>query len=229
MISAIIVAAGNGTRMKSNINKQFLPLGKMPVLAHTLSAFEDADSIDEIIVVTSKENISLVTELSKEYMIDKLSAVVEGGAERQDSVRCGLSAVKGDRVLIHDGARPLITTTLIDNIAKELEVCDAVSPGVKVKDTIKEIDESGRIIKTVDRTNLVQIQTPQGFKTEVILKAHKYALENKLSVTDDCAICEELGIDVSVIDGEYTNIKITTPEDIVIAEGVLRERCKECE
>lgn len=229
MVSAIIVAAGSGSRMKSNVNKQFLEIGGIPVLVHTLMAFEEAESVDEVIVVTSLGNIPFVSELAEKYDIHKISAVVQGGAERRDSVRNGLECANGDKVLIHDGARPLITPYLINAIAEGLDECDAVSPGVKVKDTIKMIDEGGKIIKTVDRRNLVQIQTPQGFKTEAILKAHRYAFENDLEVTDDCALFEELGMEVLVIDGEYTNLKITTPEDLIIAEGILREKGKKCE
>lgn len=221
--SVIVAAAGNSSRMGDNKNKQFMIFGGKPVLAHTLSVFDKSDNIDEIIVVTKEDSIDSVNDLAVEYNIKKLKTVVPGGATRQESVFIGLSHVASDKVLIHDGARPFITETDISGIVSALDLSRAVAIGVTPKDTIKRINDDNIIEETLPREKLVQIQTPQAFHTEDIIKAHKTAIQNNLEVTDDCALAEYIGIPVKVIIGSYKNIKITTPEDLSLAESLFEE------
>lgn len=219
--SAIIAAAGNGTRMKSETAKQFILIDETPVLAITLAAFEKASEIDEIIIVTRETDIDAVKNLAEKFNISKLSSVVCGGETRQESISNALEAVKGDIVLIHDGARPFVTQKQINEVAASLYINDAAALGIPVTDTIKSVD--GDIITgTIDRSTLVSIQTPQGFKTEIIKKAHSVAKTNGLSATDDCALCEHMGIKVKVVTGSPANIKLTTPDDLMFADGILK-------
>lgn len=223
-ISAIIAAAGKGTRMNTEVSKQFIKLNGIPVLAKTLRVFESADKIDEIIIVTGREDISYVSKLVKEYGITKLSAIVEGGATRQESVYNGLLKARGNIVLIHDGARPFVEAEKINSLTDVLKEYDGAALGIPVTDTLKVTDENGAIKGTVDRCGLYSIQTPQGFKKEVIIKAHKRAMSDGLEVTDDCALCESMGIKVKVVKGSSTNIKITYPDDLKIAKGINSEK-----
>ena len=219
--SAIIAAAGNGTRMKSETAKQFILIDDTPVLAITLTAFEKASESDEIIIVTRETDIDAVKNLAEKFNISKLSYVVCGGETRQESISNALEAVKGDIVLIHDGARPFVTQKQINSVAASLYINDAAALGIPVTDTIKSVD--GDVITgTIDRSTLVSIQTPQGFKTEIIKKAHSVAKTNGLSATDDCALCEHMGVKVKVVTGSPANIKLTTPDDLMLADGILK-------
>ena len=221
--AAIIAAAGSGSRMKSDQNKQFLMLGGAPVLAHAVSAFEEAGSIDEIIIVTRERDILLARDLVEEYEFSKVSCIIAGGATRQESVFKGLKAVsEGTSVVaIHDGARPFISPEKIDEAVWLASVCGAAAVGVRVKDTIKVADEDNIITRTLDRAGLWQIQTPQVFKYDIILRAHT---ENVgVNATDDCALAESTGAKVTILEGSYSNIKITTREDIAVGEAILEE------
>lgn len=222
-VSVIIAAAGMSRRMGEGINKQFLMLGDMPVLVRTLLQFVAHEQVREVIVVTQEGALLSVRDLIKEYNIPKVKAIVPGGETRQDSVRMGLEYVTESVVLIHDGARPLISRDEIDRVIGALKTRQGAAVGVPVKDTIKRVNDQGIIIETPERKDLVQIQTPQGFHTAVIYEAHHRAKELGLSVTDDCALAEHMGIDVQVVMGSYRNIKITTPEDIAVGLGLLRE------
>ncbi len=222
-VSVIIAAAGMSRRMGEGINKQFLMLGDMPVLVRTLLQFVAHEQVREVIVVTQEGALLSVRDLIKEYNIPKVKAIVPGGETRQDSVRMGLEHVTESIVLIHDGARPLISRDEIDRVIGALKTRQGAAVGVPVKDTIKRVNDQGIIIETPERKDLVQIQTPQGFHTAVIYEAHHRAKELGLSVTDDCALAEHMGIDVQVVMGSYRNIKITTPEDIAVGLGLLRE------
>ena len=219
-ISAIIAAAGMSSRMQG-INKQFLMLDGIPVLARTLSVFDSINEIDEIIVVVQESEILVVSDLVKDFSINKIKAIIPGGSTRQESVLNGLEHVTSQKVLIHDGARPFITKKEIIGLISSLDSYDAAAVGVKAKDTIKRVDKNGVIVETLNRDELIQIQTPQGFKTDIILSAHKKAISNDIEVTDDCALAELCGISVKVVFGSYNNIKITTPEDVAIAKGIL--------
>ena len=221
-VSAVIAAAGSGSRMKSSVNKQFLLLDGIPVLAHTLKVFQNAEIIDEIVIVASEKELLSIGELVDKYNITKVKSITKGGATRQESVKCGLEKISGSRVLIHDGARPFVTIKQIEEVAQKLLYCSAAAVGVKVKDTIKRVNKDNVIVETLDREELVQIQTPQGFVSDVIIDAHNRAEKEGILVTDDCALAEYMGIDVYVVEGSSRNIKITVPEDLEIGEAFLK-------
>ena len=221
-VSAVIAAAGSGSRMKSSVNKQFLLLDGIPVLAHTLKVFQNAEIIDEIVIVASEKELLSIGELVDKYNITKVKSITKGGATRQASVKCGLEKISGSRVLIHDGARPFVTIKQIEEVAQKLLYCSAAAVGVKVKDTIKRVNKDNVIVETLDREELVQIQTPQGFVSNVIIDAHNRAEKEGILVTDDCALAEYMGIDVYVVEGSSRNIKITVPEDLEIGEAFLK-------
>ncbi len=224
MVSAVIVAGGKGTRMGADMNKVFLPVGEKEIISHTISAFNSHQAIDEIIIVTRACDYNKMKEIIRRDEYTKVVFITEGGSTRQGSVYNGLKLVSGDIVLIHDGARCLITHDEIDKVIADTVKFGAASVGVKVKDTLKAIDGNGNIISTVDREKTVHIQTPQAFKTEEILALHEMALEDKISVTDDCSIFEYYKKTVHLTEGSYDNIKLTTPEDIAVAEEILRGR-----
>ncbi len=220
--AAVIVAAGSGTRMNAATNKQFILIDDVPVLAHTLTRFQLAESIDEIIIVTRQEDILTVSDIVREFDITKAKTIIPGGKERQDSVRCGLDAVTSHTlVAIHDGARPFVSVEKINESVTVAAECGAASPGVPLKDTVKVVDEKGMILSTPDRSKLRLIQTPQVFKTELIKQAYHIAEKDGFKGTDDCSVAEYAQIPIQMIDGEYTNIKITTPEDLPLAEAIL--------
>lgn len=227
--SAIIVAAGSGTRMKTRRNKQFINLLGKPVLAYTLEAFEECRVIDEIIVVTREEDIILCKEIIDDLQLTKVKKIITGGKERKDSVYNGLKEISSTATLVavHDGARPLILPEYIEMTVMEAVEYNAAALGVRVKDTIKVVDEHGMIINTPDRSSLWAVQTPQVFRTDILKKAYQYTLENGINATDDCMLVEQIGCKVKMVEGSYDNIKITTPEDIFVAESILE--CKEFE
>lgn len=222
--SAVIVAAGNGTRMNSGVAKQFIRIGDKPVLAQTLLVFERALAIDEIIIVTRECDIEAVKELVLEYGIKKVTAVISGGETRQRSAYLGIFKATGEKVLIHDAARPFVTEGQINLVAEALENESAVALGIPVTDTLKATDGDGFIKNTVDREKLYSIQTPQGFRTDIIKNAHKIAENKGIIATDDCALCESIGERVKIIEGSRTNIKITSPDDLIIAEGIIKRQ-----
>lgn len=219
-ITAVIVAGGKGTRMGASVNKVFLELCGKPIIAHTVEAFEKNSLIDEIIVVTGKNDIKIAAEILHKY--SKVSAIIEGGTERQQSVSNGINAASGDIIAIHDGARALIGQSEINSVINDCIEYGAAALGVPCKDTLKEADDNGFIRKTIDRSRTYQIQTPQVFKAEIIKELHKKAELDNLQVTDDCAIAEQYGIRVKITEGSYDNLKITTPEDMAVGEIILR-------
>ncbi len=225
-VSAIIVSAGNSTRM-GGINKQFLEIGGMPVIACSIKAFQECNQIDEIIIVTRADDIEIVKNLVNEYNFAKVSAVVEGGSTRSGSVYNGIFACSSnaDFVAIHDGARPLVTEKIIcDTLQCAIEYGSATT-GVKIKDTIKVVNETGEIVSTTDRDTLRAVQTPQIFSKDLYLNALEN-VPNSKNFTDDCMLIEANGGKVFICDGDYENIKITTPEDIALAEIYLSKRGK---
>lgn len=221
-ISVIVVAAGASSRMNGT-NKQLLHLGGIPVIIRTLMVFENSKDISNIILVVRDEDLFEIQMLTQKYMITKLSDIVCGGKTRQESVLKGFSRLKeSDKaVLIHDGARPLVDSKIISSVVLALENCDAVTCAVKVKDTIKEIDQNGKVTKTLARENLVSVQTPQGVNVAKYLEAVKNV--DVANFTDDTSIMEAAGHNVFVVEGSYKNIKITTKEDVNMAEGFLSE------
>ncbi len=223
-LSVVIVAAGLGKRMKSSINKQYLLLKDKPIVAHTIEKFENNEYIDEIIVVTKEEEMEYCkVNVVDRYGFKKIKSIISGGAERQDSVYNGLKncSEMTKIVLIHDGVRPFINNQEINNIiAKTLEL-DACVTGVRVKDTIKVVDDESNIIDTPNRENLWAVHTPQSFDYQLILRAHEKGKQENWIVTDDSMLVEKLGVKVKMIEGSYDNIKITTSEDLIIAESIL--------
>ena len=218
-ITAVIVAGGKGTRMGADKNKVFLKILGREVLYYTISAFEKNDKIDDIIVVTGKNDIEECQILVDKYGIKKVSYITEGGATRQESVMNGLKKAEGDIVLIHDGARALVTDDEINNSVADCIKFGAAAVGVKCKDTL-----NGFIAGTVDREKTFMIQTPQVFYLDKILDMHQKALDENFVATDDCMIAEHYGVKIKISDGSYDNIKLTTPEDMIIGERILRKR-----
>lgn len=223
-VTTVIVAGGKGKRMGAGKNKVFLTIEGREILHFTISAFEWNKNIDEIIVVTGSEDISECEKLIADSNFKKIACVTEGGKTRQESVFNGIKRAAGDIVLIHDGARCLITDSEIDNVLEDCMRFGAAACGVKCKDTLKSIDEKGFILGTIDRESTYQIQTPQAFKREEILRLHQRAQRDGFSATDDCMIAERYGVKVKISQGSYENIKLTTPEDMLLAENILRNR-----
>ena len=220
--TALIVAAGNSTRMSSLGNKQFLSLLGVPTLARTLMAFNEAVQIDNIIVVTKKELIGEVNALCAKYSLDKVSHIICGGDTRQASVKRGLDIIRKEcLVAVHDGARPLILSSKIDEAILYAKENGSAALGIPLSDTVKIVDESENIIATPDRSTLRLIQTPQIFPFSILKKAYEKAETDGFLGTDDCSLVEHLGEKPKYIFGDYNNIKITTPEDIVKAESIL--------
>lgn len=218
-VSAIIVAAGSGTRMKIQKRKQLIEIGDMPVVAHTLKAFENTDIIDEIVIVTKEEDILIMWDIAKEFEISKVTEIVKGGATRTDSVKNGLNCAKGEIVAIHDGVRPCIKPEHIEKTVKKAMETGAAALGCPVTDTLKKVDENGTITETVSREMLWAIQTPQVFEKELLLKAYNEG--NTESATDDCMLLESIGVKVAMVEGDRTNIKVTMQEDIEIVASLL--------
>lgn len=221
--AAVITAAGKGTRMNSDINKQYIEIAGIPVLARTVSVFQQCGAIDNIILVVNEEDINYCKHnIVEQYNFTKVTSLVVGGAERQNSVYRGLCALGKDCgiVLIHDGARPFVTNKNIVDCINAVKSFDACGVGVRLKDTVKVSDLNGFVSETPDRSNLWSIQTPQGFSYDIIMNAHEAALRNNFTGTDDMVLVERLGIPVKIVEGDYQNIKITTPEDIAVGESI---------
>ena len=221
---ALIPAAGMGSRMQAGINKQYLQLGDRPLLAHTLAVFERHPAIDRVVVVVPAAEIDYCQRtVVAACGYTKVTAVVAGGAERQDSVRLGLDACGAhddDLVLIHDGARPFLNAAQIDAVLAAAMDTGAALLGVPVKDTIKQV-AAGRVVCTPERGSLWQAQTPQAFRLGLIRTAHHQALRDDFRGTDDATLVERLGQPVAMVTGSYRNLKITTPEDLVLAQALL--------
>lgn len=221
-ITAIIVAAGNSSRMKSEKSKLLLDLNKKTVIRRTLETFENCSVITNIVVVIRESDRDLISEECKG--ITKIKKIVAGGKDRQDSVLNGVFAIeKSDFLAIHDGARPLVNISDIEKVCEMAKIHHASSLAVKVKDTIKETDSQNFVVNTPNRDNLWQVQTPQVFNYDMYLKAVEIAKSQKKIFTDDCQLFENAGYKVHLCEGDYHNIKITTPEDIGIAKSFETE------
>ena len=225
-ISVIVAAAGMSNRMGSKINKQFISINNKPILVHTLEKFEKCTYVDEIILVAKEDEIDYCRkEIVKRYNLNKVSKIIRGGKERQDSVYNGILALdeKTDIVLSHDGARPFVKIENIIDGIKGAYRHGACVVGVPVKDTIKVVESSNGIMETPKRDMLWAAQTPQCFKKEIIQEGYRKAIEDSYIGTDDSGLVERMGIDVKMIMGSYENIKITTPEDLILAESILQD------
>ncbi len=227
-VITIIPASGRGERMKGEkISKQYLPLGGEPILVHTLLAFEACPSVEEIILAVRKEEIDYCQlAVVKKFGLRKIKEIVAGGERRQDSVHNALKKVGKDCriILVHDSVRPFITGEIIRRTIEGAKVHKAVVTAIPVSDTIKEEDERGFVKKTLDRDRLWSVQTPQGFESALLREAYSRAYGDNFYGTDDACLVERMGHPVKVIEGSHENIKITTPEDLIIAEALLRER-----
>ena len=222
MITAIILAGGKGKRMGSKISKQYIELKGKPILYYTLTKFINCKEIDNIVLVLPKDEIEYCTKNILEKYSLKVDKIVEGGKERQDSVYNALNEIENsDIVLIHDGARPFVSNKIIEDGIKFARLYGAAAPGVTPKDTIKVKDEFGFSKETPNRNTLVSIQTPQVFKLDIIKECHKKVKSDKIAVTDDTMVIEMYNNKVYLYEGEYTNIKVTTPEDLILAEKLV--------
>ena len=224
--AALVAAAGSSTRMGGGTNKLLLPLDGIPVLIRTLDALQRAERVDEIIVATREEELVEIAQLCHTYGITKCKKVVRGGESRAHSVM--LAALEADKSMellaVQDGARPLVTPELIDSVIAAAARCGAAAPAVPVKDTIKCVREDGAVAQTLDRSALRAVQTPQVFTADVLKAALQSVLEQGIEVTDDCGAVEWLGKVVFLTEGAETNLKITTPADLVLAEAILKDR-----
>lgn len=219
--AAIIVAAGSSTRM-GGIPKQFIKLEGVPVIVRSLLAFENSPEIKSIIVVARDEDIPEIWRLCEEYCITKLSDITSGGDTRARSVQKGLDlCVDAEYVAIHDGARPLVSSKVISNACQGARIYGACAAAVAQKDTVKIVNENMDIISTPDRSMMYAVQTPQVFRTVDYKAAVEKLGERTDALTDDCAVMEAAGYRVHLSTGDYKNIKITTPEDIIIAEALV--------
>lgn len=220
-VTAVIVAAGSSTRMGTP--KMLLPLNGTPVILHTLTAFQRSEFIDDVVLVTRAEDVDTLRTMAIGHGITKLCAVVPGGKDRQHSVANGVRACSPESAYfaIHDGARPLVSAACIAAVIRAAKRDGAAAAAVPVKDTIKVADAQGLVLSTPDRATLWSVQTPQVFESELYRRALEHAERTGLTVTDDCRLIEAIGHPVRLVPGEYTNLKITTPEDIRTAEGWL--------
>jgi len=218
---AVIVAAGTASRM-GGIDKVMAPLGGEPMIVRTVRAFQNCGAIAEIVVVTREDLILTITSLCRK--MDKVKAVVAGGASRQESVARGLGALSGQMKLaaVHDGARPLVSDAVIDRTVRAAHSYGAAAPAVPVKDTVKVV-KSGLVMATPDRNALRAVQTPQVFDFDLLRGALEQAEKDRAAVTDDCSAVERLGMKVKIVEGEERNLKITTPLDLKIAALLLEE------
>ena len=221
---AVIVAAGSSRRMGGE-NKLLLPLCGKPVLAHTMAAFQACDAIRDIVLVCREQDMDTYRALAEATGITKLRTLTRGGDTRTESVLAGVSAAPETCALVavHDGARPLVSDEVITQAVTEAAKSGAAAPVVPVKDSIKRI-ENGKIAADVPRDTLAAVQTPQVFRRDMLLRALQDAATNGRSFTDDCAAVEALGQTVSATPGSYENIKVTTPEDIAVAEAFMHRR-----
>lgn len=223
--AALVAAAGSSSRM-GGVNKLLEPLDGIPVLVRTLMALQNAGTVDEIVVATREEDLVEISRLCHTYGITKCTKVVRGGETRAHSVLlAALEAAPDTELLaVQDGARPLVTPGLIDNVITAAVRCGAAVPAVPVKDTVKVVRDGGAVEETLDRSALRAVQTPQVFEASILKAALQDALEKNLPITDDCSAVEQLGKVVFLVEGDEENLKITTPTDLILAEAILRNR-----
>ena len=229
-IVAIIPAGGAGRRLGLEVAKQYLLLGSLPVLVHTIRVFQIMELVSAIVLVVPKEDVASVQKnIVEKYGLTKVMTVVAGGRERQDSVCNGLQAVPEtcDVVIVHDGVRPFVTRDMITRVVAAAAQCGAASIGVPAKDTIKETTDENIVTATLRRQNLWQTQTPQAFGYELLCRAYAEAQRDHFYGTDDASLVERMGVNVQMVAGSHENIKITTPEDLLIAEALMENKKKE--
>ncbi|OAB44051.1 2-C-methyl-D-erythritol 4-phosphate cytidylyltransferase [Paenibacillus antarcticus] len=223
-LGIVIVSAGKGSRMGTLESKQYLLLQDKPILIHTLEVFNSMPQVKEIVLVTGQDDVGRVQEWVHEYKIDKVIQVIPGGSERQHSVYKGLLEIGTEWVMIHDGVRPFVDQVDIESCYHRALRTGAAVLAVPVKDTIKQVDESGIIVATPDRQSLWAIQTPQTFRVSDLLRSHQEAQRSGFVGTDDSMLVERMGIPVAIVKGSYSNIKITTPDDLEYAEFIEKRK-----
>lgn len=219
-VGAVIVAAGRGTRMGTAESKQYLLLQDKPIIVHTLEVFQQHELISEIVLVTGEDDVQRCRQWVQTYKLDKVTAVIAGGTERQHSVRRGLDELATTWVMVHDGVRPFVQGSDIEACYERARAAGASVLAVPVKDTIKLVDSEGKVLSTPDRRSLWAIQTPQTFRLSELRSAYEEAERDGFLGTDDSSLAERSGMSVSVVEGSYRNIKITTPEDLDFAEYI---------
>ncbi|MBP2628308.1 MAG: 2-C-methyl-D-erythritol 4-phosphate cytidylyltransferase [Firmicutes bacterium] len=236
MVTAIVLAAGQGKRMNSSLNKVFMLLADQPILLHSVLTFSACPEVDNLVVVAAHDEVIHVENMLNSLTGIKPWQVVLGGSERQYSIANALKILSQttDIVLVHDGARPLVNTQCINNVIQAATVHQAAVVAVPVKDTIKTVNDSGTVTGTPERHTLWSIQTPQGFNANILRQAYEQAAQDGYLGTDDASLVERIGARVKIVDGSYENIKVTTPEDLIIAEALMKGRInalynKECE
>ncbi|MBO9131068.1 2-C-methyl-D-erythritol 4-phosphate cytidylyltransferase [Bacillus sp. 165] len=218
----IIPAAGQGKRMGAGKNKLFLEVASIPLIVHTLKVFERDIKCKQIILVINEQEQDIFRQFIEKYRLNKKVIFVPGGAERQDSVYNGLMKVQdGEFVIVHDGARPFVTQEIIDTVLHSAEEYEAAICAVPVKDTIKRVQDR-TVQETVERSSLWAVQTPQAFRLSALVEAHEQARQEAFLGTDDASLVERLGKQVGVVEGSYYNIKVTTPDDLLVAESFLK-------
>ena len=221
----IIPAGGTGRRMGGEIPKQYLSLAGIPILVHTLRKFQHSPLVDELVLVVPGGDVAEIRrDMVERYDLSKISLIIAGGRERQDSVRNALAHVRDDHeiILVHDGVRPFVTGALIERAVAGAKAFGAVTAGIPVRDTVKAVDAAGRVVNTVQREGLWLTQTPQAFRREVILAAYERAAADGFYGTDDASLVERMDIPVRMIPGDVDNIKVTTPEDLDLGERMSR-------
>ena len=225
-IGIVIPAAGQGKRMGAGYNKQFLTLMGQPILAHTVRLFEESNFVSEIVIVGAEDDISVIEKLVYDHGFDKVVAICKGGVLRQDSVRAGVRALSPtiQRIVVHDGARPLLTLQTFHKFLEETQEYSAAIMGIPVKDTVKRVDIAGNVLDTLPREHLRAVQTPQIFDRRILEEAHHQAASAGYYGTDDASLLEWMGHPVRMVEGIQENVKVTTPEDLWLAERILAMR-----
>ena len=226
-VVALVLAAGQGRRMGAETKKPYLLLAGKPILFHTLREFEKCPSIDRIVLVVEKHEIEHArSSIVEAFGYSKVAGIVAGGLKRQDSVWEGIKAITGDceLVIVHDGVRPFISQVLLQKAIDVTRESGATVVAVPVKDTIKVVSREKEVLQTLDRKTLWSVQTPQTFNHDLLKRAHEKARQDGFYGTDDASLVERIGVTVKVVDGSYENIKITTPEDLVLGETILQQQ-----
>ena len=226
MNSVIIVAAGSGSRMNTNINKQFIKLNDKEIIAHTIEKFYNNKNINDIVIVIKEDEAKFFKkEILDKYRFKNIK-IAYGGKERQDSVYSGIKLLDKNckYVLIHDGARPFVDEDIINRSLDEVKVFKSIIVGVPVKDTIKVVNNNNSVVDTPNRSTLWSVQTPQTFDYNIIKRAYEDAFDNNFYGTDDAMLVERIGYTIKMIYGSYNNIKVTTPEDIIIGTQIINSQ-----
>ena len=226
MVTAIVLAAGRSSRMGGGINKQFLELLGKPLLYYSLAAFESCAVVEAVVLVRHPDYAKQAGEIVRQFGFRKVAAIVDGGAERQNSVWNGLARCSPatEIVAVHDGARPLVTSTLIEATIQSARAKGTGIAATKVTDTIKEADENRSVLRTVDRTKLWAVQTPQTVQFSLLREAYAKVLADGIVVTDEAVAVERLGHSVCLVETPFLNLKVTTSNDLATVEALLRQR-----